>query len=776
MPVAGSGDGCENGRHEMGNREAKGLPYLIAASIWFLIFMFLSGGGEVRGESNKEEEEIEERLEEIVVVGERLVLPTKQTGETVYTGTEITRKGIAIQGEKAKTNIYEAVNLLPGVSVETPAPYGLGAEQMNIRLRGVTSYLGAMTVEGIPNYGWAPIGPRSYVYDTENLGSIAVYKGAVPGDLGTGVGDRGGAVELRPRWAEEKLGFEFSQGLGSYAYGRTYLRVDSGALPKIGTRASLSYSYSETEKWKGPGEIGPRNNANFTLVQPLASYGEAKFWFNFNDLDLDKYRPLIYQETKDLYYRNYRKDFAEDLTGNPWEDIYYFKYNRASFTNREYFGFLTVKPYDGFTLSLKPYYTSEDARITEGIAAWGSASVQESKRDMDRMGLVAEVGYDRPALKVVLGYHFEAIDSDGYTKSYQITPSGLDFAGYGIYAKAGIDHINAPYLKLSGKVARLDWQAGMKYFTMSESDSKGYVTDWSTGRPVLVRAPDLDRDGRRWEIWLPTAGVAYNFLDNLQAYMSYGKNYIAPYAYWPLISYYYYNRYAFMAAGVTLDDLFKGYDFEESHNVDLGLRYRDRWFEVSPTLFYAKHKNLLTVVSDDRVMVWGKPASYYQNVGKATGYGLDLEMNLFPLPNLTLFANPTWLHLTYDKDISYQGETLETRHKQVVDTPKWLVKAGAIYRHGGFEVVPTLRYIGKRYGDALHKEAIGSYAVTDLRMSYTTQRLRLAREMSLGLELNNIFNKRYVAVIRAWDDSRAGEATYLVGAPFTALLTLSAKF
>ena len=112
-------------------------------------------------------------LKEMVVTGEKLVTPTKQTNETVYTGSEITRKGLDAQGAKAAASVYEAINVLPGVSVEGVDPFGLAAEQKNIRVRGVRGYLGAMTVSGVPNYGGNPMGPREYLYDTENLESIA---------------------------------------------------------------------------------------------------------------------------------------------------------------------------------------------------------------------------------------------------------------------------------------------------------------------------------------------------------------------------------------------------------------------------------------------------------------------------------------------------------------------------------------------------------------------------------------------------------------------------
>jgi hypothetical protein len=59
-------------------------------------------------------------MAEMVVIGEKLVTPTKQPDESVYTGSEVTQKGMEIQGVKANTSIYEAIDILPGISVESP--------------------------------------------------------------------------------------------------------------------------------------------------------------------------------------------------------------------------------------------------------------------------------------------------------------------------------------------------------------------------------------------------------------------------------------------------------------------------------------------------------------------------------------------------------------------------------------------------------------------------------------------------------------------------------
>jgi iron complex outermembrane receptor protein len=95
-------------------------------------------------------------MEEVVVIGEKIIMLTKQANEQVYTGTEITRSGMNLPGVKANTSVYEAMGLLPGVQVESVDPLGLAVEQRNTRVRGVRGFLGSMTVKGVPNWGGNP--------------------------------------------------------------------------------------------------------------------------------------------------------------------------------------------------------------------------------------------------------------------------------------------------------------------------------------------------------------------------------------------------------------------------------------------------------------------------------------------------------------------------------------------------------------------------------------------------------------------------------------------
>ena len=314
-----------------------------------------------------------------------------------------------------------------------------------------------------------------------------------------------------------------------------------------------------------------------------------------------------------------------------------------------------------------------------------------------------------------LGYWLESLDMKIRIQKYD--PVSFAFRGYGMYMQGNDNSIaHSPYIKLAGNISNFNWQAGLKYFYYKEPASRGYVSlppDFS-----LTRAVDLDRKSKEYGELLPTLGVSYHFCDFFEFYASYGRNQIRPYAYMPLINIYNQNRTKFQTAGITLDNLFDGYDMEISDNFDLGVRFRKDWVEIMPTVFYSKHKNLLTTVYDPRVDL-----SYYQNVGKATGYGFELETNFFFNNNLTIFLNPTYMVLTYDEDMSSQGYTLDTKGKQVVDVPRWSLKTGLIFGYKEIETVFMIRYLGERFGDAEHEERIEDYMVADLKVDYTKKKL-----------------------------------------------------
>lgn len=712
-----------------------------------------------------------EDLGMVVVTEDKLVTPTKETGESVYTGSEVTKLGMETQDEKAAMSIYESVDILPGVSVESPDPFGLAAEAKNIRVRGVKGYLGAMTVEGVPNYGGNPMGPREYIYDTENIESIAMYKGAVPADLGTGVGARGGAIELRPLWPSDEFGAKLSQANGTDHYSRSFVRLDTGKIPKIDTKLSMSYSYSEADKWSGVGDIGPRNNLNLMLEQPARGQDKIRLWVNANDLTQNLYMPLSYNAARNTGKRH-GLDFNKSLTGKRATDINYYDYNKGDYENNDVLAILPFTINDSLKLEFKPYYSKEDTEILQGAASQGGL-IQKRLRDIERYGVSSEVQANFAKFGVPvnmsLGYWVESLDMSINTQNF--LPGSMQFQGYGIYSQSddnGIVH--SPYLKLAGSARAFNWQAGLKYFYYEEPASKGFISKAPSYQ--LTHMADLDRDERTYSEWLPTLGLSYKISDTMSAHTAYGRNFIRPYAYVPIINLYNQNRTTkFQPAGITLNDLFEGYDMEISDTVEVGFKWMQAQFDIMPVLFASKHKNLLTTIHDPRVQL-----DYQQNVGDATGYGVEVETNVYLTEDLTLFFSPSYTVLTYDDDLGYQGKVLNCEGKQVVDTPVWMVKTGVIYKYGAFEAIPVINYIGDRYGDIEHREKTQDYMTVDLTLAYTLQNIWHAKKVRCSLDIINLLDKKYIAVINSFDDTRQGQATYYAGAPFSALFKVDVEF
>ena len=751
--------------------------FLSVIVIIFSIFSFfsLSWADETKTEETK--------LGEIVVTGARIVTPTKEAAETVYTGIELTREGIKLGGERASHNVWEALSILPGVMFLSPDPANLASTQMGIRIRGISGSLGSMAIEGIPIYGGNPIGPRTYVLDLENFESIAIYKGAVPSDLGPGAGTRGGAVQLRPLWARDSAHLEFKQAFGSFDYTKSFIRVDTGKISTLGTKVSLSYSYAEEDKWRGGGKVGPRNNVNFTLVQPAGEAIELKIFGNYNETKHHKFRALTYQQASNLdQYGRY--DYSKNFTGVPSQDWQYYDFNKLNWTNYDIYGLLTFKITDNIKLTLKPYSREEEKEDWSGLdAITGHANqrlpgVQFSSWTVKRWGGIADMEFNLNNIKALIGYQYEESEwKDRPAENFWLNPDGsMRFIGWGRYTKSTSSSPRySPYAKISGVLDKLNWQLGLKYLKLKESLNEGYLTKYdSAGNPYAERESKLDYGGKEYDAWLPTAGLSYPISENVEIYSSFGRTFQQPYAYMPLVTLYYdlYSKFAKM--GITMKDLFKDYRPEKTDNIDIGLRIKTNLLELQPTLFYSKHMNLRTPITpgwkdpdnpNNLLLYRGNPVSYSTFVGKARGYGVELGSSIIASDYLTIFMNPTYIKITYDDDIVSAGTKYNTNGKQVVDVPEWSLVTGAILKYKGFEVAPILKFIGKRYGDLAHKEKIPSHAIVNLKLSYGIEKLQLLKDVKLSLDIYNLFDKKYIV-----------STDYFPGSPLTLIGTLSFAF
>ena len=702
-----------------------------------------------------------------ITVTEKLISPTKQEGDLLHTGSKVTSVGIKLAGNGGLNSVFKALDLLPGINTELQDPFGIAGKDM--RIRGTKSMFAGMSVEGLPNYGIMPVGPRDDIYDMENLESIGLYKGSTPLSLGTGSGNRGGTIALTYRRPAEVFKLDFRQQVGGDNAHRSYIRLDSGLLP-TGTSFFASYSYAEADKWKGSGDLGPRDHVTVGISQPLGKYCSLELFYNYNDVERHDFKPLTYAEA-DQINDNYRHDYNHSLTGNGAVDVNYYDFHRGDYQNNELSTILSFKPNSSHSLTLKPYYSEEDGKTLDGKA--------DKVRDLERYGITTEYLGQFGDFSLTAGYWYESHDLKKYVRANAITPTGRVYAGWKYLSENhGNGDIHSPYMQISRRFGKFSCQAGMKYFSYTEPASTAYRGSAAAGTPYsyddaldhnLGEDAALSLDEMTYDEWLPSLALGYQLSSKLELYANYGRNYMRPYAYVPVANIYTANRAGFQAAGMTLQTIFDDWKMETSDNIDVGARYYGDWFEIHPTVFFARHHDLLALAYDPLVGV-----NYHQNVGDATAIGTELEINLYPTDNLLIFINPSYTRMSFDDDLERGGTTVDIKGNQLPDTPELLFKTGLVYTLGNLEIAPTFKYVGRRYGDPQNDQPISPHGIVDMALRYTKNEIFSLKEATIGLTISNLFDQKYVGSISAQDDG-SGNA-YYAGAPFTAVFSLSAVF
>lgn len=706
-----------------------------------------------------------------VIVNAAYTKPVKRTSDAIYTGSALTEKGITLMGISASNSVYNAIDLMPGINVESNDAYGLS--EKSVRIRCIKDYFSGMTLDGFPNYGIMPIGARDDIYDMENMQQIAVYKGATPADLGTATGSKGGAIELQFRRPLENFGIQMSQSAGMNNFTRSFVRFDLGQLPSK-TGVFVSYSYTQADKWKGSGKLGPRNNATIGITQQITSKINFEIFANYNEIDRHDFKPLTYLQARDIK-NTYNHNFNNSLTGNPAEDMNYYNYNGGDFINRDIMSKLSYTILNNQKITFRYYISAEDADFTEGVKKGTNFFVFKRKRDIYRMGFIPEFSGELFNIKYTAGYWFESCDNNASVYSSRIISDGLQPIGYTYYTvKEENGQVHSPYAKIAYTLDRLSFQAGIKYFYYMDPESNRYTSVTPTELSAIPD-PDLRTDKMSYSSVLPTAGLGFEFSNKLEAYFNYGKNYMRPYMYSPIISLYVKNQQIFTDNGMTLQSVFDKWEMETSDNIDLGIRYRAKKISLSPSVFYAKHHNVLASAYDTAVEL-----DYYQNVGKLTAFGADLECYIFPVNKLMVYFNPTYTKMIYDEDLyrktSDGSDGIGIKGKQSPATPKFSLKTGGTYSFKNIDLSTKVKCIGTRYGDAANIEEISGYTLVDASVKYKIKNLWKIKELSISMEFKNIFNTRYVGSIDVSDDSLQGSASYYAGIPFTAIGNLNFKF
>ena len=699
--------------------------------------------------------------------GNGFVEPKQNETDTVDT---VSKEAITTVAGPGQTNILKALDLLPSVNFESSDPYGFVFSPISMRIRGQQAISLGTMIEGVPLWAIQQPGPRLDTFDLENFESISLIRGGAPPDKGLGGMDTAGALDiniLKPLSAFEAT---IKQSAGSFDFLRTFARIDSGNLPS-GTAFFVSGSTTGADKWKGEGNAPEyRDHLSFGVTQVFSPFVKAELYADYNNQNNYSYKALTYAQAQDLSVYD-RFDYNGAITGKSAQDVNYYGFNYTQQKDFNTMGTLSITPTETTTITFKPYYWYEDKPAWAGVTSipgiTGTTNgVDDWENKFNRYGAVTEYKTLLYDTTVKVGYWYESFDLTTIDNYYTLSNGNLVFNRTLDPTPDGRGTINSPYVRLQRDFfTNLHLDAGVRYMDMVMPGETARLS--YTGPNPIFNYNSISNVK-----WLPYGGASYSLNPETSVYGNYGRNYAFPQS-WPnLLSNYIAQESSYLKAGQTIQSLADSIKMGTSDNYELGVRYNNKMFSITPDLFYSDYQHKLFSVYDP-----GTGQSTAQSVGSERVYGAELEAALNLMYNVRAFGSISYNKSEIESNIATGATTfVNADGKEAPDTPPILAKIGADYNLYGVDIVPIARYVDARYGDVLNIQRVPSYWVEDLNLIYRLPPFfrPVLQNATASFSILNVLNKRYISAITAFDYSQSG--SYMVGAPRAFELTLEAKF
>lgn len=243
---------------------------------------------------------IEESISEVVVTATRaraIGILTEQTAPK----SRVTLTGEYLDSQTSGNTVFQALNQIPGVNFTNSDPYGTSGG--NLRIRGFDGSRVSVTFDGIPlndsgNYALY----TNQMLDPELIERVDVNLGTTDVDSPT-ASATGGTVAYRTRRPQEDFGGQATVAFGENNYKRGFLRIDSGEFGPLGTKAFVSASYQNYDKFKGPGEL-EKKQFNSVIRQDFDNGNFISLGFHYN-----RNRNAFYRTTSAANYALYGRDY-----------------------------------------------------------------------------------------------------------------------------------------------------------------------------------------------------------------------------------------------------------------------------------------------------------------------------------------------------------------------------------------------------------------------------------------------------------------------------------
>ena len=675
------------------------------------------------------------------------------------------------------TSPLKAIEKLPSVSFQSADPFGTYEWSSRVSIRGFNQNQLGYTLDGIP------LGDSSYGNNnglhigraiiSENIGVTRVSQGS--GSIGTqATNNLGGTLEFFSADSSDGFGADANLTYGSSNTMRAFGRINFGEAG--GVRGFLSGVYHNADKWKGGGEQRSMH-VNAKAIIPV---GDAEFdgFFSYSDRAEQDYQDLSLEMINRLGYDhdNYFPDYAKAIAAargvyvapiNNLDDSYYDASGLRKDTLASYG--LSATLADGVTFKIKAYYHNNTGQGTWGTPYVPSPngvpmSARTTEYDIQRGGVFSSLNAEVGDHEVTVGSWYEHNDFTQARRFYAYesnTTPGLDHTKFltNPFFTQWLFDFNTDtlqyYVQDKISLGDLTINLGWKGFQVNNESDPRIQGSLAAGK---IKSQD-------W--FQPHAGVAYKLTDKAEIFGGFTQVTRA------FVSSATSGPFATTQAGFNAL-VTRGLKPESSDTFELGARYNDNVFNGVIGVYYVNFRNRLLGVQTGAGIV-GNPA-ILQNVGSVRSLGFEAAGDVRLGGGMTLFASYSYTGATYRENVITPTAVIATKGKEVVDTPKHLLRGEFAYDNDAFFGRVGANYMSKRYFNYLNDRSVPSRVLVDATVGY---RLDAGLRAPLELQLNatNLFGIDYVSTIGSNGFGNSGDnQTLLAGSPRQVFVTLKAGF
>ena len=675
------------------------------------------------------------------------------------------------------TSPLKAIEKLPSVNFQSADPFGTYEWSSRVSIRGFNQNQLGYTLDGIPlgdstygNNNGLHIG-RAIISD--NIGVTRVSQGS--GSIGTqATNNLGGTLEFFSADPKDGFGVDANLTYGSENTIRGFGRVNFGEAD--GIRGFISGVYHNAEKWKGGGD--QRNwQINAKAIIPV---GVAEFdaYFAYSDRAEQDYQDLSLEMIARLGYDhdNYFPDYATAIRAaqgvfvapiNNLDDSYYDASGLRKDTLAAYG--LTAPLGDGVTFKIKAYYHDNTGQGTWGTPYVASPngvpmSIRTTEYDIQRGGVFSSLNADIGDHEITVGGWYEHND---FTQARR-------FYAYESLTTPGRDHTKLQRNPFFTQWL-FDFNTDTLQYYVQDKISMGDLTinlGWkgfqvNNEADPRVQGPLAAGKIKSTDWFQPHAGVAYKLNDKAEIFGGFTQVTRA------FVSSATSGPFSTTQAGFNAL-IARGLKPEESDTYELGARYNDSVFNGVIGVYYVNFRNRLLGVQTGAGIL-GNPA-ILQNVGSVRSIGFEAAGDLRLGGGLTLFASYSYNDASYRDDVVTPTAIIPTKGKDVVDTPKHLLRGEIAYDSDSFFGRIGANYMSKRYFNYLNDRSVSSRVLIDATLGYRFD-MGLRTPIELQLNATNLLDKKYVSTIGSNGFGNSGDnQTLLAGAPQQFFATVKVGF